>query len=77
MPSGTVYPALNRLERNGFLKSRWETAAVAHGEKRPPRRYYRITASGAEALDEALSLLKRLERSPKPVATPNPRPAEG
>ena len=24
LPSGTVYPALGRLERDGFVKSAWE-----------------------------------------------------
>jgi DNA-binding PadR family transcriptional regulator len=77
IPSGTVYPALNRLERNGLLRSRWEAADLAHDEKRPPRRYYRITAAGAEALEEALSLLRRLERSSAPRRGAAPRPAEG
>lgn len=77
IPSGTVYPALNRLERNGLLRSRWEEAGVAHGEKRPPRRYYKITAAGAEALHEALDLLRQLERSPSPSFEVTPRPAEG
>lgn len=77
MPSGTVYPALNRLERNGFLRSRWETARHAHEEKRPPRRYYKITAAGAEALDEALDLLRQLERAPRLGVRATPRPAEG
>jgi PadR family transcriptional regulator PadR len=77
IPSGTVYPALNRLERSGLLRSRWEPARVAHGEKRPPRRYYRVTAAGAEALEEALALLRRLERAPRPDAGTLPQPAEG
>lgn len=77
IPSGTVYPALNRLERNGLLRSRWEAAAVAHGEKRPPRRYYKITAAGAEALQEALDLLRQLERSPSSSLQATPQPAEG
>lgn len=76
-PSGSVYPALNRLERNGLLKSRWEEAAVAHDEKRPPRRYYNITAAGAEALQEALDLLRQLERSPSSSLRATPQPAEG
>ncbi|HEY7698420.1 MAG TPA: helix-turn-helix transcriptional regulator, partial [Vicinamibacteria bacterium] len=38
--SGTVYPALSRLERDGLVRSRWESAKIAHEEKRPPRRYY-------------------------------------
>lgn len=54
LPSGTVYPVLARLEKAGLIRSRWEAAAIAHREKRPPRRYYEITAPGTREL--ALSL---------------------
>lgn len=54
LPSGTVYPALSRLERDGFLRSAWEDEAGAHREGRPARRYYRVTAPGVRAFDEAL-----------------------
>ena len=50
LPSGTVYPVLGRLERDGYVRSKWESQAVAQREKRPPRRYYEITASGSRAL---------------------------
>ena len=53
LPSGTVYPALGRLERDGYVRSKWESQVVAQREKRPPRRYYEITASGARALAES------------------------
>lgn len=61
LPSGTVYPALSRLERDGFLKSGWEDAEQAHAEKRPPRRYYRVTAQGVRALDEAVQRFRALK----------------
>ena len=51
LPSGTVYPALGRLERDGFVRSSWEDAAIAQGEKRPPRRYYKLTAPGLRTLN--------------------------
>ena len=54
LPSGTVYPALSRLERDGYVKSQWEDLRKAHGDRRPPRRYYRITAQGERALGGAL-----------------------
>lgn len=60
LPSGSVYPALSRLERDGFLRSAWEDVKTARDEKRPPRRYYRITAHGVRALDEALAGLRGL-----------------
>lgn len=54
LSSGTVYPALDRLESLAFARSEWEDARVAQEEKRPPRRYYRITPEGARTLQEAL-----------------------
>lgn len=52
---GTLYKALDRLERHGFLSSRWEDAEVALSEGRPRRRLYRITPVGEAAVDEALA----------------------
>lgn len=63
LPSGTVYPALSRLEKTGLLRSRWESATIAHEEKRPPRRYYEVTSAGREALAEALADFRSLARS--------------
>ena len=42
------------MERTGYARSSWEDAAIAHREKRPPRRYYELTARGAEVLEEAI-----------------------
>jgi PadR family transcriptional regulator PadR len=47
LTSGTVYPALDRLEVLGFARSEWEDARIAQAEKRPPRRYFRITPDGS------------------------------
>jgi PadR family transcriptional regulator PadR len=60
LPSGTVYPALSRLERDGLVRSAWEDEAAAHAEGRPPRRNYRITGHGATALAEAVSFYRSL-----------------
>lgn len=60
LPSGTVYPALSRLERDGYLKSSWEDEAEAHAEGRPARRYYRVTAPGVRALGAALDHYRAL-----------------
>ena len=49
VPEGTLYPLLRRLESQGLLESRWQT-----GEGRP-RRYYRTSPRGQEAL-AAMSL---------------------
>jgi DNA-binding PadR family transcriptional regulator len=69
LPSGTVYPALSRLERDGYVRSAWEDERHAHKDGRPARRYYRVTAAGARALDDALVYYRSLiptVRSPKP-----------
>ncbi len=55
LPSGTVYPTLGRLRRNGFIEGRWEDATIAADENRPRRKYYRLTPSGAAALAEGLA----------------------
>jgi len=60
LTSGTVYPALDRLESLGYLESRWEDARVARRDKRPPRRYFDLTAAGARALAAALTRYKNL-----------------
>ena len=60
LPGGTVYPALAKLEADGLLSSKWEDAAVAREEKRPPRRYYEVTATGSQRLREQLEWLHGL-----------------
>jgi PadR family transcriptional regulator PadR len=55
LASGTVYPALSRHERDGYVRSSWEDTAKAHRDHRPARRYYRITADGRRALEAALA----------------------
>src|SRR5882724_11430675 len=50
LPSGTVYPALRRLERDGLIRSQWERQSIADAGQRPPRKYYRVTRPGREAV---------------------------
>ena len=52
LPSGTVYPALRRLEREDLIKSKWE--AEGSVEDRPPRKYYRLTRLGSDVLAGAV-----------------------
>jgi DNA-binding PadR family transcriptional regulator len=61
LPSGTVYPALSRLENLAYVSTHWEDPAVAQREKRPPRKYYTITDSGKHALLEATRRIKALD----------------
>ncbi|MEZ5409822.1 MAG: helix-turn-helix transcriptional regulator [Acidimicrobiales bacterium] len=46
LAEGTIYPALNRLERDGLLGSEW---SEVQGRR---RRTYHLTASGRKALTE-------------------------
>jgi DNA-binding PadR family transcriptional regulator len=63
LPSGTVYPALRRLERDALVESNWEPEEEATAKQRPARRYYRVTREGkaaALAATERYPLLARL-----------------
>jgi PadR family transcriptional regulator PadR len=51
LASGTVYPALRRLERDQLIRSEWERQSMADAALRPPRRYYQLTRTGEAALD--------------------------
>jgi len=51
LPSGTVYPAMRRLERDELIRSHWEKQSIADAEQRPPRKYYRLTAAGRVTLE--------------------------
>ena len=52
--SGTMYPVLHQLEEAGYLTSHTE---VVGGKQ---RKYYRATAEGARALEEAKAKLREL-----------------
>ena len=47
---GTLYKALGRLDKSGFLESFWEDPQIAADEGRPRRRFYRVTVAGQAAL---------------------------
>ena len=55
---GTLYRALGRLEGMGMLTSRWENAAAARHDNRPPRRLYALTKNGRTAAREAIAQRK-------------------
>jgi DNA-binding MarR family transcriptional regulator len=73
LPSGTVHPILARLEGLRWVQSRWEDIDPKV-EGRPARRYYRLTAAGAQAARTALAesyQSKRRVRIPRPAAEPS------
>ena len=63
VPGGTVYPALRRLEDEGYLSSEWEEPSIAQSEPRPPRKYYELTREGRELLAEAVKRYRLLEQT--------------
>ncbi len=83
MSAGTVYPVLNRLERDGLVASRLVASTAG-----PARKYYVPTADGATELARAAEAWERLGRTasallarartrpPAPGAAPAPAPAE-
>lgn len=62
LPSGTVYPALRRLEAQGLVRSDWESEVDARHAGRPRRRYYELTRPGQEQLAEAESRYRAVSK---------------
>jgi len=52
---GSLYPALHRLERRGWLTSKWESA-----DGKRELKYYRLSAAGRKQLAVEESKWKRL-----------------
>jgi PadR family transcriptional regulator PadR len=51
---GSLYPALQRLEKSGLIDSEWGTT-----DNNRRARYYRITAAGRRALGQELESWRR------------------
>jgi transcriptional regulator len=51
---GSLYPALQRLEKNGLIRSDWGLT-----DNNRQARYYRLTAAGRRALDKEVESWKR------------------
>jgi DNA-binding PadR family transcriptional regulator len=62
LPSGTVYPAMRRLERDELIRSHWERQSIADAEQRPARKYYKLTAAGKSTLEASRKRYPLLER---------------
>ena len=52
---GSLYPALHRLERRGWIKARWAT--TEHNRR---ARYYELTRAGRRQLEAEVASWKRL-----------------
>ena len=55
---GSLYPALYRMERQGFIRSEWR---VTDNNRRA--RYYSMTASGRRYLSDSLAQWRRVSRA--------------
>jgi PadR family transcriptional regulator PadR len=55
---GSLYPALHRLERQGWVASEWKTS-----EANRRARYYRLTPRGRRQLTQEQSKWKQLVRA--------------
>ena len=73
LPSGTVYPALRRMEATGFIASRWEEPDIGQREQRPLRKYYELTRAGHHALHEAARRYRLVEDSTARPVKPVPK----
>jgi PadR family transcriptional regulator PadR len=62
LPSGTIYPALRRLEKDSLVRGDWEDSRIATRQERPPRRYYKLTRQGKDALASAVERYPLLAR---------------
>ncbi|MEU4546422.1 PadR family transcriptional regulator [Nonomuraea dietziae] len=62
LASGTIYPILGWLDALGWVESRHEDPEVGIREKRPTRRYYRLTADGLKSGRAAMAKAHRSNR---------------
>ncbi len=63
---GSLYPALQRLERRGLVGAKWGTS-----ENNRRARYYRLTAAGRRQLTSETSKWERLSEAIARILNPN------
>jgi transcriptional regulator len=63
---GSLYPALQRLERRGLVTAKWGTS-----ENNRRARYYRLTASGRKQLTAETSKWERMSEAIARILNPN------
>jgi DNA-binding PadR family transcriptional regulator len=68
LPTGTIYPALHRLERAGLVQATW---AEARGRR---RRVYELTADGRRALDTERGTWREFSAAVTALLGTAPRP---
>ena len=60
--TNTLYPLLRRLEKQGLLRSEWNTEDVR------PRKFYAVSADGQELLAALLAEWRALDNTLKSIA---------
>jgi len=70
LPTGTVYPALHRLERAGLIHGTW---SVVNGRR---RRSYQLTAAGRRALGQERSSWQEFSAAVTALLGTEPWPAQ-
>ena len=66
MQHGSLYPALHRLQRRGWVTAKWEMAPDRNREFK----YYRLTQKGRQQLAVEESLWKRMAEAVARVMSP-------
>ncbi|HVW87152.1 MAG TPA: PadR family transcriptional regulator [Bryobacteraceae bacterium] len=66
---GSLYPALHRLERKGWVAAKWEAAGK---DLRREFKYYRLTSAGKKQLAAEESKWKQLSQAIARVMWPAP-----
>lgn len=69
--TGSLYPALHRLERNGWIAAEWRTSEVG-----PRLRVYRLTKSGRTQLVSERSRWQRITAAIAGVMNPGKKESE-
>src|SRR5579871_473463 len=64
--TGSLYPALHRLEKQGWIKSEWKTSE--HNQR---AKYYQLTASGKKHLNAEYSRWNQISTAIAGVMTPD------
>lgn len=68
--TGSLYPALHRLEKHGWIKSEWKTS-----DKKQRAKYYQLTAAGRKHLANEQSRWAQLVEAMAALMHPHDREA--
>lgn len=55
VPQGSLYPALHRLERRGWIRSSWDVS-----DNNRKAKYYQLSAAGRKQLEKETELWRKL-----------------